>query len=143
MPRGNIKMTYYLCYGSPLMDRSLDRKVDSLRLEGQGRLDGFRLAFSRLGGQPNLEATPGASVWGALYLVEQGKLASLDAQESGGTRHAATVYFEGVQEPVVYYTYPSQPSQPDPAFVAALRVNYQIAGLPQAQIDQALGLALK
>ena len=139
MPRGNIKMTYYLCYGSPLMDRSLDRKVDSLRLEGQGRLDGFRLTFSRQGGQPNLEPAAGAKTWGALYLIEEGKLPDLDAQEAGGNRQRGTAYFEGVQEPVVYYTYPVQPGQPSADFLTALRMNYDIAGLPQAQIDQALG----
>ena len=54
MPRGSIHMTYYLCYGLPLADRSLDRRVDTLRLEGQGRLDGWKLAFTREGGLPNL-----------------------------------------------------------------------------------------
>ena len=139
MPRGNIKMTYYLCYGTPLMDRSLDRKVDSLRLEGQGRLDGWRLTFSRQGGQPNLEAASGAQTWGALYLIEEHKLPDLDAQEAGGTRHSATAYFEGVQEPVVFYTYPAQSGQPNAEFLGAFRTTYEIAGLPQAQIDQALG----
>jgi gamma-glutamylcyclotransferase (GGCT)/AIG2-like uncharacterized protein YtfP len=139
MPRGDIKMTYYLCYGTPLMDRSLDRKVDSLRLEGQGRLDGWRLTFSRGGGQPNLEAAPGAKVWGALYLVEEHKLSALDAQEAGGTRHSATAYFEGKQEPVVFYSYPAQAGAPSAEFLAAFRSTYEIAGLPQAQIDQALG----
>ena len=143
MPRGNIKMTYYLCYGTPLMDRSLDRKVDSLRLEGQGRLDGWRLTFTRPGGQPNLEAAPGAQTWGALYLIEEHKLADLDAQEAGGTRHSATAYFEGTQEPVVFYSYPAQAGAPSAAFLAAFRGTYDIAGLPQAQIDQALNLAAK
>ncbi|HXB97907.1 MAG TPA: gamma-glutamylcyclotransferase family protein [bacterium] len=143
MPRGNIKMTYYLCYGSPLMDRSLDRKVDTLRLEGQGRLDGFKLAFSRQGGQPNLEAAPGAKTWGCLFLIEERMLPELDKIEAGGARHQGQAYFEGKQTDCVYYTYPSQPGQPNAEFLAAFRSAYDQASLPQGPIDQALGLVAK
>jgi hypothetical protein len=136
-------MTYYLCYGSPLMDRSLDRKVDTLRLEGQGRLDGFKLAFSRQGGQPNLEAAPGAKTWGCLFLVEERLLPELDKQEAGGVRHQGQAYFEGKPTDCVYYSYPSQAGQPDAAFLAAFRGAYDQASLPQGQIDQALGLVAK
>lgn len=143
MPRGNIQMTYYLCYGTPLMDRSLDRRVDTLRLEGQGRLDGWSLSFSRQGGQPNLKAGFGHKVWGALYLVEKGKLEALDQEEPGATRNEGTVYFEGEQVEAVFYSYPEQPSAPSPQFLAAFRGVYDQASLPQSQIDQALGLVKK
>lgn len=139
MPRGDIQMTYYLCYGTPLMDRSLDRRVDSLRLEGQGRLDGWRMRFSRRGGQPNLEPAAGAKAWGCLYLVEIRKLAELDKEEAGGTRHTGMAYFEGEQVPCVWYAYPAAADRPDEAFLKQFRSTYQQAGLPQAQIDAALG----
>ena len=142
MPRGNIKMLYYFCYGAPLMDRSLDRRVDSLRLEGQGRLDGFKMTFSREGSKPNLEAEAAGKVWGCLYLVEEHRLPELDAQEAGGVRHQGTVSFEGAPEACVYYTYPSKATaKPAADFVEALRAVYVQAGLPQAQIDRTPGLA--
>lgn len=142
MPRGNIKMLYYFCYGSPLMDRSLDRKVDTLRLEGQGRLDGFKLTFTREGSKPNLEAAAGSKTWGCLYLVEDRMLEELDHQEDGGVRHEGTVSFEGRPESCVYYTYaPKASAKPSKEFVEAFRSVYVQAGLPQAQIDLTPGLA--
>lgn len=139
MPRGNIKMTYYLCYGTPLTDRSLDRRVDSLRLEGQGRLDGWRMSFSRHGGQPNLEPAADAKTWGCLFLIEESKLPELDKEEAGATRHSGTVYFEGDQVPCVWYAYPKASDQPGKEFLEQLRSVYVQASLPQAQIDAALG----
>jgi hypothetical protein len=137
MPRGNIKMLYYLCYGTALMDRTLDRRVDSLRLEGQGRLDGWRMTFSRENGQPNVEQAAGAKTWGCLYLIEEHKLELLDAVETG-TRNMGTVYFEGHQVPCVWYSYPKSSEQPGKEFLEQLRSVYTQASLPQAQIDTAL-----
>jgi hypothetical protein len=142
MPRGNIKMLYYFCYGSPLMDRSLDRRVDSLRLEGQGRLDGYKMLFTREGSKPNLEAAPGSKTWGCLFLVEEHKLPELDKEEPGGVRTAGTVSFEGKPEACVFYTYPAKATaKPSKEFVEAFRSVYVQAGLPQAQIDNTPGLA--
>ena len=139
MPRGNIHMLYYLCYGTPLMDRSLDRRVDSLRLEGQGRLDGWRMDFSRQGGQPNVAESAGAKTWGCLFLVERHKLAELDKEEAGGVRHEGTVYFEGDQVPCVWYSYPKAADAAGKGFIEQFRSVYEQASLPQGQIDQALG----
>lgn len=142
MPRGNIKMLYYFCCGVPLMDRTLDRRVDSLRLEGQGRLDGLRLTFTGPGAKPNLEAAPGAKTWGCLYLIDETRLPDLDKQEPGGSRREGVASFEGVAERCVYYTYTPQATvRPSKEFLDAFRSVYSQAGLPQAQIDQALGLA--
>ena len=141
MPRGSIHMLYYLCYGAPLMDRSLDRRVDSLRLEGQGRLDGWRMTFDREGGRPNLAQAAGAKAWGCLYLVEESKLPLLDKEEAGGVRHEGEVYFEGRQERCVWYSYPASKDQPTKDAVEAYVSLYEQAGLPKAQIQQALGAA--
>lgn len=138
MPRGNIKMCYYLCYGTPLTDRTLERRVDSLRLEGQGRLDGWRMSFNRQGGQPNLEEAAGAKTWGCLFLIEEHKLELLDQVEDGA-RHSGTVYFEGHQVPCVWYSYPKTGDQPGREFLENFRSVYVQASLPNAQIDSALG----
>jgi hypothetical protein len=138
MPRGNIQMLYYLCYGTPLMDRSLDRRVDTLRLEGQGRLDGWRMDFSRQGGQPNVVRAADGKVWGCLFLVERGRLPALDREEPGAQRHEGTVYFEGHQVPCVWYSYPPSAERPEREFLERLRSVYEQACLPQAQIEAAL-----
>lgn len=144
MPRGNVKMLYYFCSGAPLMDRGLDRRVDSLRLEGQGRLDGYRLTFSGPGGRPNLEAADGSRTWGCLYLIDERMLPELDRQEAGAERREGSASFEGRPERCVFYTYPAQPqARPAKEFVESFRGVYTQAGLPQAQIDQALGLVAK
>jgi hypothetical protein len=140
MPRGNIKMTYYLQYGTAIMDRSFDRRVDSARLEGQGLLKGWRMDFSRQGGQPNLVADPKGEVWGLLFLIEEGKLAELDKAEPGGTRHQGSCLFEWEPEDCVFYSYPSSGEGPNAEFLKNLRENYRQASLPQKQIDAALGV---
>ncbi len=139
MPRGNIKMTYFLQYGTTMLDRTLDRRVDTMRLEGQGKLTGWRMDFSRQGGQPNLVADANGAVWGLLYLIEEPKLADLDKDETG-TRHDGVCSFEGHQEKCIFYTYAAAADQPGKEFVERLREVYRQASLPQAQIDKALGL---
>ena len=139
MPRGNVKMLYYFCCGAPLTDLGLDRRVDTLRLEGQGRLDGQRLAFSGPGGRPNLEPAADAQTWGCLYLVEERMLPVLDREEPGAARREGLVRFEGAEERCVYYAYPPQSgARASKESVEALRSAYSQAGLPQAQIDRAL-----
>ena len=139
MPRGNIKMTYFLQYGTSMLDRTLDRRVDTLRLEGQGKLAGWRMDFSRPGGQPNLVPDANGSVWGLLYLIEEHKLAALDQNEEG-TRHHALCSFEGRPEGCIFYTYPASGEKPGAEYIDKLREIYRQASLPQAQIDKALGL---
>jgi gamma-glutamylcyclotransferase (GGCT)/AIG2-like uncharacterized protein YtfP len=139
MPRGNIKMTYFLQYGTSMLDRTLDRRVDTMRLEGQGKLSQWRMDFSRQGGQPNLVSDASASVWGLLYLIEEHKLPELDKDEPG-TRHEGVCSFEGKQEKCVFYTYPSASDKPGAEYIERLREVYRQASLPQAQIDKALGL---
>src|SRR6478609_866977 len=120
MPRGNIKMTYFLQYGTSMLDRTLDRRIDTMRLEGQGKLSGWRMDFSQHGGQPNLTADAAGAVWGLLYLIEEHKLPELDKNE-GGQRNEGVCSFEGRQEKCVFYTYPSAPSAPGKEFIEKLR----------------------
>jgi gamma-glutamylcyclotransferase (GGCT)/AIG2-like uncharacterized protein YtfP len=138
MPRGENKMLYYFSYGLPLFDRSIDRRVQTLRPEGQGRLDGWSLTFRRPGGKPNLTDKAGASVWGCVYLIEERHLPELDREEPGAQRHHGNVLREGKLEPAVFYVYPEAEGVPDREFVESFRGVYTQAGLPQSQIDRAL-----
>ena len=140
MPRGNVRMTYYLQYGTSITDRTLDRRVDSLRMEGQGLMKGWRMDFSREGGQPNLVADANGEVWGMLYLIDEDKLTQLDAVENGGTRHVGECLFEWEPEACVFYTYAKAADKVSDEFLKNFREVYRTASLPQAQIDQALGL---
>jgi gamma-glutamylcyclotransferase (GGCT)/AIG2-like uncharacterized protein YtfP len=140
MPRGNVKMTYYFQYGTAIMDRTFDRRVDSARLEGQGLIKGWRMDFSRPGGQPNLVADPQGEVWGLLFLIDEAKFEELDKAEAGGERHEGPCLFEWEPESCVFYTYPSKPERPGDEYLKNLRENYRQAGLPQKQIDRALEL---
>jgi gamma-glutamylcyclotransferase (GGCT)/AIG2-like uncharacterized protein YtfP len=142
MPRGNINMTYFFQYGTSMNDRTLDRRVDTLRLEGQAKLSGWRMDFSRENGQPNLVPDPAGTVWGLLYLIEEHNLPSLEKAEPGKRQHA-TVQFEGRPEAAVFYTYPVTQDKPGKEFVELLRSTYNQASLPQSQIDKALGLVTK
>jgi len=139
MPRGNIKMTYFFQYGTTMLDRTLDRRVDTMRLEGQGKLTGWRMDFSRENGQPNLVQDTAGVVWGLLYLIEEHKLPALDKEEPG-TRHEGVCSFEGRPETCVFYTYAAGNSQPGAEYLENLREIYRQASLPQGQIDKALGL---
>lgn len=139
MPRGNIKMTYFLQYSTSITDRTLDRRIDTMRLEGQGKLTGWSMDFSRPGGQPNLKKDAAGSVWGLLYLIEEHKLAELDKNEEG-QRNDGVCSFEGHQEKCVFYTYKAGAEQPGKEYLELIREAYRQASLPQGQIDKALGL---
>ncbi len=140
MPRGDINIQYYLQYGTAVTDRTFDRRVDTARLEGQGKLKGWRMDFSRENGQPNIIEDPNAFVWGLLFLIEKGKLPELDKIEAGGARKEMEVYFEGEPQTAWVYQFPRVESVPGAEYIKNLREAYRQAGLPQKQIDQALGV---
>ncbi|MES2201907.1 MAG: gamma-glutamylcyclotransferase family protein [candidate division FCPU426 bacterium] len=140
MPRGDIRITYYLQYGTAVTDRTFDRRIDTARLEGQGKLKGWRMDFSRSGGQPNLVEDPSAFVWGLLYLIEEGKLPLLDKSENGGVRKQVEVFFEGEPQKAWVHVYPASSDKPGAEYLKTLREAYRQGGLPQKQIDQALGV---
>jgi gamma-glutamylcyclotransferase (GGCT)/AIG2-like uncharacterized protein YtfP len=141
MPRGNVRMTYYLQYGTLVTDRTFERRIDTTRLEGQGLLRGWRMEFSGPQGQPNLVEDPQGEVWGLLFLIDEEKLSELDRAELGGTRHEGSCLFEWEPEACVFYTFPKGPDKPGDEYLKNLRESYRQASLPQAQIDRALGLA--
>ncbi len=143
MPR-DYHFTYYFMYGTQVQNnRSIDRQFTSLRFEGQARLKGWRMEFSGPQGQPNLVEDAGAETAGLMWLVESGEWPRLDGVEAGYQAREGEVAFQGRRAPVRFYTARPCADKPAAEFVAALRKAYDVVMLPQAQIDKALGLAVK
>lgn len=133
--------TYYFCYGTAVGDRDLEKKIDTMRLEGWGRLDGWRMDFSRSGNQPNILEDGKSQTWGLMMLVESNHLQEIDKVEDGGERREGKAYFNGVQEDCIYYVHPQKAEgKPDEEYLKTLRESYRVSSLPQKQIDTPLGV---
>jgi gamma-glutamylcyclotransferase (GGCT)/AIG2-like uncharacterized protein YtfP len=79
-------MARYFAYGSNLHLKQFARRCPGATALGRARLPDYRLAFTRYstgrkGGVADVVPEPGAEVWGALYEVNDGHLASLDEYE--------------------------------------------------------------
>lgn len=80
---------WYFAYGSNMNERLFRERRHMTPIETQtGRLDGYRLVFSRAGSMrpgvsapANIVASARDSVWGVLYLLPLRKFARLDASE--------------------------------------------------------------
>jgi hypothetical protein len=140
MPR-DYSFTMYFMYGAQVLNHAhFDRQFATCRPEGQGVLKGWRMDFSRQGGQPNLVKDGQSKVDGLVWLVESAELPKLEQIEAGAHRHEGTVLWRGKEEPAVFYVADSAPSSPSKEFIQKLRDAYKVALLPQAQIDRALGI---
>jgi gamma-glutamylcyclotransferase (GGCT)/AIG2-like uncharacterized protein YtfP len=76
----------YFAYGSNLHLRQFARRCPGASAVGRARLPAHRLSFTRYstkrkGGVADIVPEEGATVWGALYEVEEHHLASLDEYE--------------------------------------------------------------
>lgn len=138
MPR-DYHFVMYLMYGSQILNFAhFDRQFSSCRPEGQGVLKGWRMDFSRQGGQPNLVEDPAGKVDGLVWLIESAEIPKLDQIEAGATRHQGTCLWRGKEQDVIFYTSSPAAGKTDEDFVKNLREAYKVALLPQSQIDQGL-----
>jgi gamma-glutamylcyclotransferase (GGCT)/AIG2-like uncharacterized protein YtfP len=74
----------YFAYGANMDPHHMRERVPGATVEGPGRLDGFRLAFSVYsteweGGAANLEIAEEDHVWGVLWDVPDEEASGLDA----------------------------------------------------------------
>jgi Uncharacterized conserved protein len=119
-------MSKYFAYGSNMATRLMTETCPDHRLLGRARLDGYRLAFTRRSiktgtGVADIVPDPNATVWGALYEVNEDCIARLDRKEgqpwayartdvtvhlNSGERHAAFTYV--VSEPEADEVHPSK-----------------------------------
>ena len=120
-------MPKYFAYGSNMATRLMTLTCPNHRVLGPARLDGYRLAFTRRSiktgtGVADIVADPDATVWGALYEVNEDCVARLDRKEghpwayarkdvfvhlSNGARDAAFTYV--VSKPEADEVPPSEP----------------------------------
>ena len=133
--------SYYFAYGTPVIDRGLERRVDTLRLEGWGKLKAYEFNFSRAGNQPNIKENDQAETWGLMFLVEEKDFNAVDGLEPGGARTQGKVLMNGIEEDCFFYVHPAEgDGHPDADFLTGLREGYRIASLPQRQLDKPLGV---
>ena len=76
----------YFAYGSNLSLQQFARRCPGAKPAGRARLVEYRLAFTRYstkrkGGVADIVPEPGATVWGALYEVDESHLMALDEFE--------------------------------------------------------------
>ena len=106
----------YFAYGSNMALSRMRARAASAHFEGAARLPGFRLACDKLGadgsGKANLRVDASAEVWGALYTIETGDLARLDAHEGGYDRVTVEVCWRDAI--VAAHTYRSTRTTRDP-----------------------------
>jgi gamma-glutamylcyclotransferase len=82
-------LTLLFAYGSNMAASEMEAWCPRHRFVGPARLDGFRVELRRRsirwgGGAADIVASPGESVWGALYEVADGELDRLDRKEGEG-----------------------------------------------------------
>ena len=135
------KFGYYFMYGAPVIDTKIDRRISSLRPQGQAVLHGWRMAFGGPDGLPTLVEDAQASVAGLTWLIGTPELPLLDREEVGYSARDLTMMVDGQLMPVRVYVAPATAKQPKPELVEKLKLAYQVALLPQAQIEQALSPA--
>ena len=76
----------YFAYGSNLDLRRFRRRCPGATIAGRARLADYALAFTRYsrdekGGVADIVAQPGATVWGALYEIDEACFRALDDYE--------------------------------------------------------------
>lgn len=81
--------TPYFAYGSNMDEQDMRRRCPGSRPLGSARLDGHRLAFTRRSirsatGVADVLPTPGHTVWGALYELDEDEFEVLDRKEGVG-----------------------------------------------------------
>jgi gamma-glutamylcyclotransferase len=136
---------HYFAYGSNMDERHMREHCPQARVEGPGRLDGFRLEFNVYsdrwdGGAANLEPDPGAHVWGVVWAVDAEDLDALDTYTGHPTFYRRDEVQVGVGEeavPCLTYRVAHQKGfvRPTDAYLNQLRAGMRMQGLPPEALD--------
>jgi gamma-glutamylcyclotransferase (GGCT)/AIG2-like uncharacterized protein YtfP len=111
---------------------------------GRARLPGYRLAFSRYshqrqGGSADVVEDASSTVWGVLYEVDEGCIASMDRVEGVPTayrRERATVFDDAgqPQEAITYVANPTGDFLPSRSYLEVILRGARAYGLPAEYI---------
>lgn len=142
-PNGDV---WYFAFGANMHASAFQERRRMKPLEARpGKLTGFQLRFN-LEGRPrgraapaNLEAVPGAEVWGVLYRIKRKDLLWLDCTEGVPGRRYRHVWTEATDEngcrvaPAVTYIAPGKEQEGNPSerYLTLLREGARAHGLPE------------
>jgi gamma-glutamylcyclotransferase len=149
-----VPSTAYFAYGRNMSAAAMRAACPDHRLLGRAELRDHRLAFRRRSartgtGVADVVPTPGQSVWGALYEVDEQGLEALDRKEGRGwayERRSVSVLLDGTpRDAFAYFVItPDAPHvEPSAEYLGALLEGARECGLPAAYIEllAALGRA--
>jgi len=141
------RMSRVLYFGALLDPRRLRRYCPAALVVGRARLPDYQLAFTRYsrserGGVADIVPQPGASVWGALYELDEQDLPAIDRKEGydwaytreplavelcgDGSEHLALTYTVRRKEPTEV--------RPSPEYLAGLIDAGRELGLPEGYL---------
>lgn len=141
-PASLVDPVWYFAYGSNMNERLFRERRHMVWLDARvARLDGYRLAFTRVGGRrPGLSApadiveAPGHTVYGVLYLLPLRKFARLDNSEGEQYRYLWTEVEDdrGNQLPAVTYRVASSAPEgrPSRSYLNLIREAARQRGMP-------------
>lgn len=82
---------WYFAYGSNLSTEQKERRTGTIREARSARLEGYRIAFNKRGGdgtgKANIVLHPGGAVWGVVYRCSPDALDMMDTHEGVGSGH--------------------------------------------------------
>jgi gamma-glutamylcyclotransferase len=138
----------YFAYASNMHAGTMLELCPTHRFLGVARLDDHRLAFSRRSvrtgtGVADIVASEGACVWGALYLLEQSDLASLDRKEGQGWAYLRATVRVWLREDhsqhraFAYAVLDKEPAEvmPSDEYLRGVLLAARERGLPEHYID--------
>ncbi len=144
----------YFAYGRNMGSSTMELACPSSRFLGVAELRDHRLAFTRRSlrtgtGVADVLVAPGASVWGALYELDEADLAALDEKEGNGwayERKPVRLFSEdgrSEHDAFAYVVIEPEPDHVPPSreYLQALLDGARERGLPDTYIEEALAAA--
>ena len=138
----DLDTVYYFSYGHNTHTPTMRQRAPHAQLVGPAVLHNFQLSFEKFA---NIENHDGALVHGLLYKMPRSDLKRLDRDERYH-EHYARIPLEVHHEDQTYqaFVYIMEPGwdpgdKPTPEYLSQVRDGYRDHGLPQSQINQALG----
>jgi cation transport regulator ChaC len=141
MKAHDLDQVYYFAYGHNTYTPTMQKRCPGAQLMGVAVLHNFRFSFEKFA---NIESHDHAQTVGLLYKMPRGDLAHLDKDEAFHdhyTRILVQVYHEHTEYTAYVYIMEADfdpGDAPTAEYLRQVRKGYQLHGLPQDQIDQAL-----